>query len=50
MTKSRPVINSVKGYLVEIDVLQFTHFPLWINQLNKGIFSLQVNLVIHFGQ
>ena len=44
------VINSIKGYLIEIDVLQFLHLPPCINQLIKGIFSLQVNLVLHFGQ
>ena len=44
------VVNSIKGYLIEIDVLQFLHLPLWINQLIKGIFSLQLNLVLHFGQ
>ena len=44
------VINSIKGYLIEIDVPQFTHRPFCINQLIKGIFSLQVNLVLHFGQ
>ena len=49
-TKRIAVINSTKGYLIEIDVLQFIHFPLWIIQLIKGMFSCQVNLVLHFGQ
>ena len=49
-TKRIAVVNSIKGYLIEIDVLQFLHLPLWINQLIKGIFSLQLNLVLHFGQ
>ena len=49
-TKRIAVINSTKGYLMEIDVSQFLHLPLWINQLIKGIFSFQVNLVLHFGQ
>ena len=50
ITKRIAVINSTKGYLMEIDVLQFLHLPPWINQLIKGMFSLQVNLVLHFGQ
>ena len=50
MTKRIAVINSTKGYLIEIDVLQCLHWPFWINQLIRGIFSLQVNLVLHFGQ
>ena len=50
MTKRIEVINSIKGYLIEIDLLQCIHLPLCINQLIKGIFSLQVNLVLHFGQ
>ena len=50
ITKRIAVINSTKGYLIEIDVLQFLHLPLWINQLIKGMFSFQVNLVLHFGQ
>ena len=50
ITKRIAVINSTKGYLIEIDVLQFLHLPLWINQLIKGIFSLQVNLFLHLGQ
>ena len=50
ITKSIAVINSTKGYLLEIDVLQFLHLPFWNNQLIKGTFSLQVNLVLHFGQ
>ena len=49
-TKRIAVVNSIKGYLIEIDVLQFLHLPLWINQLIRGIFSVQVNLVLHFGQ
>ena len=49
-TKRIAVINSINGYLIEIDVLQFIHLPLCINQLIKGMFSLQVNLVLHFGQ
>ena len=49
-TKRIAVVSSIKGYLIEIDVLQFLHLPLWINQLIKGIFSLQLNLVLHFGQ
>ena len=28
--KRMPVKNSIKGYLKEIDPLQFIHFPLWI--------------------
>ena len=31
-------------------LLQFLHLPFWSNQLIKGIFSLQVNLFLHFGQ
>ena len=50
ITKRIAVINSTKGYLIEIDVLQFLHLPLWINQLIRGIFSLQVNFILHFGQ
>ena len=50
MTKRIAVINSIKGYLIEIDVLQFIQRPFWINQLIRGIFSLQVNLLLHFGQ
>ena len=49
-TKRIAVVNSIKGYLIEIDVLQLLHLPLWINQLIKGIFSLQLNLFLHFGQ
>ena len=49
-TKRIAVINSIKGYLTEIDVLQCLHFPFCINQLIRGTFSLQVNLVLHFGQ
>ena len=49
-TKRTAVVNSTNGYFKEIDVLQFLHLPLWINQLIKGIFSLQLNLVLHFGQ
>ena len=49
-TKRIAVINSINGYLIEIDVLQFLHLPLCHNQLIKGMFSLQVNLVLHFGQ
>ena len=30
--------------------LQLIQLPLWINQLIKGIFSFQVNLILHFGQ
>ena len=41
------VVNSTKGYLIEINVSQFLHLPLWINQLIRGIFSVQVNLVLH---
>ena len=44
------VINSIKGYLIEIDIPQFIQLPFWINQLIRGIFSLQVNLLLHFGQ
>ena len=44
------VVNSIKGYLIEIDVPQFIQRPFWINQLIRGIFSLQANLVLHFGQ
>ena len=44
------VINSTKGYLIEINTLQFLHLPFWINQLIRGIFSLQVNLFLHLGQ
>ena len=43
ITKRKAVDNSTNGYLIEIDVLQFIHLPLCINQLIKGIFSLQVN-------
>ena len=50
ITKRIAVINSTKGYLLEIDLLQFLHFLPWISQLIKGMFSLQVNLVLHFGQ
>ena len=49
-TKRIAVINSINGYLIEIDVLQFIHLPLCINQLIKGTFSFQVNLFLHFGQ
>ena len=49
-TKRIAVINSINGYLIEIDVLQFIHLPLCINQLIKGTFSFQVNLALHFGQ
>ena len=49
-TKRMPVNNSIKGYLIEIDVLQFLHLPLCINQLIKGTFSLHVNLDLHSGQ
>ena len=49
-TKRIAVINSIKGYLTEIEVLQFIHLPLCINQLIRGTFSFQVNLVLHFGQ
>tara|TARA_A100000164_G_scaffold367518_1_gene389579 strand:- start:528 stop:929 length:402 start_codon:yes stop_codon:yes gene_type:complete len=49
-TKRIAVDNSTIGYLIEIDISQFLHLPLWINQLIKGMFSLQVNLVLHFGQ
>tara|TARA_B000000557_G_C20494852_1_gene325416 strand:- start:297 stop:497 length:201 start_codon:yes stop_codon:yes gene_type:complete len=49
-TKRIAVINSTKGYLLEIDELHFIHLPLCMNQLIKGMFSLQVNLVLHFGQ
>ena len=49
-TKRIAVINSTRGYLTEIDVLQLIHLPFCINQLIKGIFSLKVNLVLHFGQ
>ena len=49
-TKRIAVINSINGYLIEIDVLQFIHLPFCINQLIKGTFSFQVNLVLHFGQ
>ena len=44
-TKRIAVINSINGYLIEIDVLQFIHLPLCI-----GTFSFQVNLALHFGQ
>ena len=47
---SNPVANSTNGYLIEINVLQLIHFPLWINQLIKGIFSLYVNFFLHLGQ
>ena len=50
ITKRIAVINSTKGYLLEIDLLQFLHFLPWISQLIKGMFSFQVNLVLHFGQ
>ena len=49
-TKRIAVINSINVYLQEIDVLQFIHLPLCKNQLIKGTFSFQVNLVLHFGQ
>ena len=50
ITKRIAVINSTKGYLLEIEVLQFLHLPFWINQLIKGTFSLQFKFVLHFGQ
>ncbi len=50
ITKRAPVQSSIKKYLEEIFVLQVLHFRPCINQLNKGIFSRQVNLVLHFGQ
>ena len=50
ITKRIAVDNSIKGYLLEIGVLQFLQLPFCINQLIKGTFSLQVNLVLHFGQ
>ena len=49
-TKRIAVINSTRGYFIEINVLQSLHLPLCNNQLIKGMFSLQVNLVLHFGQ
>ena len=49
-TKRMPVVSSTRGYLEEIDVLQFLHLPFWINQLIRGIFSLQVSWDLHFGQ
>ena len=49
-TKRIAVVNSIKGYFNEIVVPQCIHFPLCINQLKRGIFSLQLNLVLHFGQ
>ena len=50
ITKRIAVMNSTKGYLIEINTLQFLHLPFWTNQLMRGIFSLQVNLVLHLGQ
>ena len=48
--KRNPVRISINGYLKDMVVLQVLHFPFCINQLIKGIFSLQVNWVLHFGQ
>ena len=48
--KSAPVLSSIKGYLKEIFVLQVIHLRPCINQLIKGIFSRQVNLVLQTGQ
>ena len=49
-TKSAPVQSSIKGYRKGIIVLQVIHFRPCINQLIKGIFSCQVNLVLQIGQ
>ena len=50
IAKSIPVLSSIKGYLKGIIVLQVIHFRPCINQLIKGIFCRQVNLVLQFGQ
>ena len=48
--KRAPVESSINGYLKEIFVLQVMHLRPCISQLTKGIFSRQVNCVLHFGQ
>ena len=48
--KRNPVNSSINGYLKDMVFLQVLHFPPCISQLIKGIFSRQVNLVLHFGQ
>ena len=50
IAKSIPVQSSIEGYLKGIVVLQVIHFRPCINQLNKGMFSRQVNLVLQIGQ
>ena len=50
ITKSAPVQSSIKGYRKGIIVLQVIHFRPCINQLIKGMFSRQVNLVLQIGQ
>ena len=50
IAKKVPVKSSTKGYLKGMVVLQVKHFRPCINQLIKGIFSRQVNLVLQFGQ
>ena len=40
----------MSGYEKLILLSQFLHFPFWISQLNKGIFSRQEILDLHFGQ
>ena len=50
IAKNAPVLISIKGYLKGIVVLQVIHFRPCVNQLIKGIFSRQVNLVLQIGQ
>ena len=50
MMNRNPVRSSINGYLKDIVVLQVLHFPPCINQLIRGIFSLEVNFVLQFGQ
>ena len=50
IAKKLPVKISINGYLKEIFALHVMHFLPCINQLIKGIFSRQVNFVLHLGQ
>ena len=50
ITKRNPVNNSIRGYLIEILSPQCLHLPFCIIQLNIGIFSIQPNLLLQFGQ
>ena len=35
------VIDSIKGYLIDMEALHFVHFPFDFNQLSNGMFSFQ---------